>query len=543
MGRAAGLLLIAAAVAAWIVLPTAPGYDTATHLVWAREILAGRAPDTTALAAPTMHPLWLLLSLPAEPTGAGASLLQLLDLLSLGLVIACVWRLAADVAGFVAGAVAALAVGSSFALLLLAFKAYVDLPFLALALLAVVLERDWRPASGAEPLISQSGVGEISGSAPLSVDAAAAEVRAAASDLLVPGLFLVAGLLRPEAWGLGLLFLALRWWRGARLVSLVPAAALVLAAPIIWALTDLVLSGDPLYSLTGTQQLAEALGRKTGLGNAPIELVKQLGDLTRPPVAAAGLLGAALAVWRIGWRPLVVPLAPLVAGVIGFLLVGALGLPLLQRYLLVPAALLGVFAGIAAAAILATALGRPLPGALGAGRVAANDGDAGDMAPAAGGSVAAGAPSTALRLAGVLLLVVANVGVGGYLALKASSFRVLADGVLREAQWQREGTALLEQPALRAARRCGPVTLPTYRFVSEMLLATGLRPGEIVSRATELGGAGPQEGGVALTITGSKAARTRLGEAAGVPHTTNAVPPGYAFVARSGPFYATTRCP
>ncbi|MFT4036526.1 MAG: hypothetical protein QM679_13215, partial [Patulibacter sp.] len=337
VGRTATALLTAAALLTWLVLPSAPGYDTATHLVWARELLAGRPPEVTAAAAPTMHPLWLALSVPAVATGAGASVLQLLDLLSLALVVACVWRLAADIAGAVAGLLAAVALGSSFALLLLAFKAYVDLPFLALALLALVIERD-RDARDA----------------------------ASAGRLLVPALLAGAGLLRPEAWGLGLLLVALRWGRGGEPRTLAVPALVVLAAPLAWAAVDLILTGDPLHSLTGTQELAAALGRKTGLGNAPIELVRQLGDLARPPVAAAGVLGVALAVWRIGTWPLVVLLAPLAFAVAGFLLVGALGLPLLQRYLLVPSALLGVFAGVAGAALIAAAFGRPLPGALGA---------------------------------------------------------------------------------------------------------------------------------------------------------------------------------
>lgn len=518
VGRRGALGLAALAVVAWLLLPTAPNYDTATHLVWARELLAGRAPDVTAAAAPTLHPLWLVIAVPAVATGAGASLLQLVGLLSLAVVVACAWRLAADLAGAVAGAVAAVAVGSSFALMLLAFKAYVDLPFLALVLVAVVAERAWAP--GGKPFT-------------------------------VPGLLLVAGLLRPEAWALGLLLVGLRLLRGAALGEVVRPALVVLVAPVLWALADLALSGSPVHSLTGTQQLAEELGRKTGLANAPVQLLLLLGDLARPPIAAAGLLGVAIALWRLGWRRVMVPLAPLVAGAGGFILVGALGLPLLQRYLLVPAALLCVFAGVAAAAILAVALGRPLPAALGVSRrersaeAASLSTDpthgAGSVDRSHGGAEApTGTP--ALRAAALAALVLGSLGAGGYLVLKAGSFRIVAQGVLREARWQREASELLDQPAVRQARRCGPVTLPTYRFIPELQLISGLPPTAIVSRATQLGGAGPQRSGVAIVIAGDRRAKTRLGWAAGVPRSTNQAPAGFAVIATNGPFVATARC-
>ncbi len=545
VGRRGALGLAALAVVAWLVLPSAPNYDTATHLVWARELLAGRAPDVTAAAAPTLHPLWLVIAVPAVATGAGASLLQLLGLLSLAVVVACAWRLAADLAGAVAGWVAAVAVGSSFALLLLAFKAYVDLPFLALVLVAVVAERAWRPAGGASGVGSEPVAGDGPRSGPSS------RQHGGHLPFAVPVLLLVAGLLRPEAWALGLLLVGLRVLRGAQVREVVAPALIVLVAPVLWALADYALSGSPVHSLTGTQQLAEELGRKTGLANAPVQLLLLLGDLARPPIAAAGLLGVGVVLWRLGWRRVMVPLAPLAAGAAGFILVGALGLPLLQRYLLVPAALLCVFAGVAAAAILAVALDRPLPGALGGARpqppagaagLSTNPASGAGSVDGSGGGAEAPSGSPALRAAALAALVLGVLGAGGYLALKAGSFRIVAQGVLREARWQREAADLLDAPAVRDARACGPVTLPTYRFIPELELISGLPPTAIVSRARQLGGAGPQPRGVAIVIAGDRRAKTRLGWAAGVPRTTNAAPPGFRVVAQRGPFVATARC-
>ncbi len=498
--RRGALLLAVAAVDAWLILPTAPNYDTASHLVWAGELLAGNAPDVDAPAAPTPHPLWLLLALPARLTGADASVMQLISVAALVVSVACAYRLAADIAGRFGGMVAAAATASSFALLLLAFKAYVDPPFLALTLTAVVLER--------------------SGRAP---------------RYAMPALMFAAGLLRPEGWAFGVLLLALRLVRGRRaLRAQLGPALVVIAAPVLWVLADLALTGNPLHSLSGTRELAEELGRPTGLDRAPKELFVLLGDLARPPIAAAGLIGVILATWLAGWRALLGPLAVLAAGCVGFLLVGALGLPLLQRYLLLPAVLLCVFAGIAGAAVLATALGRPLPGVLGARRLRA-----GERAEPRG---AARRPSTALRAAAALGMVVAVAGAGGYLVIKAGSFKVVADGVLQEARWQRDAAELLDDPALRAGR-CGPISLPTYRFVPELTLAADLDAGDVVSRASQLGGTGPIDHGLAFVIEGDRDAKRRLGWAAGVPRSTNAVPDGFTPAARRDPFLVAVSCP
>lgn len=541
--RRAAALLGALAVIAWLILPTAPNYDTATHLVWSHEILAGRAPGVDAASAPTLHPLWLVATLIASATGAGASALQLISLLSLAVVVACAYRLAADVAGVVAGVLAAVASGSSFALLLLAFKAYVDLPFLAVVLTAVVVERGWRPRAGDLPPAAGASEPAL---ADVAVGGAAATPASRRADLAMPALMLVAGLLRPEAWAIGLLLVGLRLVRGGVLRDLVMPGAIVLAAPVLWALADLVLTGDPLHSLTGTQALAEELGRKTGLGNAPRELLVQLSDLARPPIAAGGVLGVALALRLVGWRPLLIPLATLAASVAGFLLIGALGLPLLQRYLQLPAVLLCVFAGIAAAVVVAAARGEQAIG----GPISGEPTRGGQRTSGPGpvplpdGANRPLATPPAVRALAIAALVVGVLGAGGYLVLKAGSFRIVAQGVLREARWQREGAALLSDPRVAdlSAQGCGPISLPTYRFVPELTLAAGLDEGAIVSRAQALGGAGPQPSGIALTVDGPKSALRRLGWAAGVPRTTNAIPPGFTPVASRGPFVASANC-
>ena len=96
----------------------------------------------------------------------------------------------------------------------------------------------------------------------------------------------LAGLLRPEAWGFAIAYTL--WKRDPRLI---PYAV---AAPVIWMVHDLLLTGNPLHSLTGTQDNAETLKRVTGLDEVPVTVPRRLGEILREPglpgAAAGGLL-------------------------------------------------------------------------------------------------------------------------------------------------------------------------------------------------------------------------------------------------------------
>ena len=65
---------------------------------------------------------------------------------------------------------------------------------------------------------------------------------------------------------------------------------------MLWALHDLVITGDPLFSLLGTQENAEALERRTG----PVDLVlygpRRLGEVLREPVLLGMVAGGVLRV-------------------------------------------------------------------------------------------------------------------------------------------------------------------------------------------------------------------------------------------------------
>ena len=118
-------------------------------------------------------------------------------------------------------------------------------------------------------------------------------------------------------------------------------------APLLWALADLVVAGDPLHSLTGTREGTRELGqdhrsrRRAAHRPAPARRdPARAGPRRRgrrraararlpAPARAAGRGGGALAL-------------------AAFCVLAAAGLPILGRYLLLPAALLAIFCGAGA---------------------------------------------------------------------------------------------------------------------------------------------------------------------------------------------------
>jgi hypothetical protein len=456
--------MVLCAVLAWALLPTYPDYDAYHHLVWGRDLLHGAAPGFEDYAAPTEHPLYIALGALLSLAGEHADrLLVLVTMLSLVALTAGAYALGKALFGAVPAIAGAVFVGSSFAFALYAVRAFVDVPFLALVAWAAALEAR-RPRRGVLPM----------------------------------ALLAAAGLLRPEAWVLaGLYWL---WCLPGRTTRERAALlALVAAAPVLWALVDLVVTGDPLFSLHATSDLAESLGRERGLRNVPASFVTFLADLARPPVALAGAVGLALALRRFGARRMAVPLALVGTGVIAFVAIGVAGLSLIPRYLTLPAVALCVLAGYAVLGFT---------------------------------TLPAGAARARWRWLATGALVV---GIA-FLAVKAASFGRLYDELRFIDRTHEELAGLLAEPRVRAGLRCGALTFPTYRLVPDARWQLDAGERTVHTRA----GARPA-GAVAVYIAGDEKFARRFGRAAGVSRATNRLPATAPSVVH-GPFAAYVVC-
>ena len=306
------------ALVAWLLVGAGfANYDTFYGLVWGRELAGGELPDYTAPIAPTPKPLVNAAGAVLAPLGHDAEVATVaFAFAALGALGYIVFRLGQAWFCAPVGALAAAIVLTREPVLSFGVRAYVDIPYVALVLGALLAETR-RPKRGTAPLVLLS----------------------------------LAGLLRPEAWLFSaayLVYLAPSVDR-RRLLALLPVAA---GAPVIWMVADLVVTGSPLYSLTGTRETAEELGRRTGLANVPATVPRRLGEILREPalIAAAGGGLLSLAFLR---RRVQIGAAAGVLSLVAFCVFAAAGLPLLGRYLLLPAAILAIFAAAGALGWLA----------------------------------------------------------------------------------------------------------------------------------------------------------------------------------------------
>lgn len=462
------LALLTATVVVWALAPTYPNYDTYFHLNWGRQLLHGTAPTFKAYAAPTEHPLFVLVAALAGLFGrSGERVIVLGTLLCWVALVYGTFRIGRAVFGWAPGLAAALLVASSFAFLLDAAKAFVDTPFVALVVVAAAVAAD-RPQR----------------------------------RFAVMGFLTLAGLLRPEAW-----LLTAAWWlwcvRSQPPLSrrgLLGLMALAAAAPLGWALFDLLVTGDPLYSIHSTSHLAGTLGRLRGREQLPIDFVRFLASAVRPPVAIIALAGIVLAWRRYGPRRLLVPLALLGGGALAFFGLGLAGQPVLPRYLTIPAVAFCLFAGYA------------LFGWVGV--------DSADP----------------VRRRWCRLSLV---GVAAGLIFIAIALPKLTKPTRELGFVQRSHDqllVLLRAPAVTSARRCGPITFPTYRLVPDTRWLLDLPDSDAVARSDP----GRSSGGPIVIVSGRKAVQ-RYGLAAGIRRRTNLHPRGVPVIARSGPLTVYAR--
>jgi hypothetical protein len=298
----------------WLVYrPWFLNYDARYALLWARDVFEGHAPEYAADFAPTPHPLQTAVSALALPFGDAADDLAVIGiLLSFGVLVWLAYRLGAELFSPWVGVVAGLVIATRPALERDAILAYQDIPFAALVIGAVLLES-----------------------------------RRRRRGMPVLALLALAGLLRPEAWVLGGLYAL---WLSPRSAPRRRAAllALAVAAPLVWALTDWLVTGDPLHSLHGTADLAEANNRRRRVDQAPYWTMQYLGYALREPLVVGVPLGVLFAMLHARRRALL-PIGVAVAMTAVFAVGPAFGLPLIRRYMETPAVLLSLFYGVAVA--------------------------------------------------------------------------------------------------------------------------------------------------------------------------------------------------
>jgi hypothetical protein len=344
--------------------------------------------------------------------------------------VAGMYRLGKEVFGWAVGLVAALLVLSRLDFPFFAARGYIDVPYLALILWAAALEVR-RPRRGGAVWV----------------------------------LLTLAGLLRPEAWVLAGLYAVRMAW-GQPLGAWVRAGLVVAIAPVAWALSDWIVTGAPLYSLQYTTESAAELGRRQSLGELPGVTLRFLAELCKPPAFIAGLAGIVLA-WRMARDRTGVPAVLLAWGTGMFLLVSLRGFSVINRYLLVAALALLLFAAFALAGFTRLARGHPAirPWAIG---------------------------SLVLALAGA-----------GWTAAKFNPAYIDRELTLRDAVRQ-DLTRLLAAAPVVAARACGPISVPNHKLVADVRWIADAGVDGVVARTDADAGARARArgGGIALLVTG-----------------------------------------
>lgn len=398
-------------------------YDTLYALSWGGQLARGETPAYELPIAPTPHPLIEALGVVLYPLGPRATE-RIVVWLGFVALAACGWvvyRLASLWFGRAAAAIAAIVLLTRVPILSYGVRAYVDVPYLLFVLGAVLLEArrhsEDRPPAGAPVLV----------------------------------LLAFAGLLRPEAWafsGFYWLYLVVSDRRAAgeqtprSRRALAGLTLLAAAAPLVWLLSDLAITGDALWSLTNTRHTARTLDRISGIANVPEYIPRRIGEILRPPVLAGAALGGVLSLLWLRRRALGGALTGLLA-VLVFIAVAVAGLPINTRYGFLTAAVLCVFCGA---------------GVFGWTRLEPED------------------PRRRWWMAGGTLVLVA------LLAFAPSQYRSAhreMDKLARQQSIQDDLLALVDNRSITL--RCGPVEVPNHAPIPLLALYLKTSPANVVS--------------------------------------------------------------
>jgi hypothetical protein len=486
--------LCAGALVGYFAFPTYPTYDSYYALIWGREVLHLHLPVFQVYRAPTEHPLAIAFGVLLSVFGhAGDRLMILGAIASFVALVAGLYRLGRLTFGPLVGAIAALVLLTRFDYEYYAAQGYLDFTYMALVVWAGALEVE-RPRRGTP----------------------------------VFALLVAAGLLRPDAWLLGGVYLLwcawptlTAWARGATLTTgqlrqLGGYLALTLAAPLTWALVDLAVTGNPIYSLHSTTGLAEALGRTQGISNIPGSTWEFLVRLDKLPLVLGAIAGVIIGIVLTPAR-VRVPLALLASGLLTFALLGAAGTSVIDRYLLTPAVLMMLFGALAIGGWSLLERGSALRRAW----------------------MGAAALLVAYGVAQALSTVSIH-SIETELAFRDDSHRALAQ--------------VLENPRVRAdLRRCGPLSLPNHKLMPDTRWILDARVGgfpEIVARSQARGQADAGRPalrerisrGVAIYPTGEAVFRQAIVDANDDP-LDQVPPPGWAPILTSQYYAVYARCP
>jgi hypothetical protein len=257
-------------------------------------------------------------------------------------------------------------------------------------------------------------------------------------------LLAMAGLLRPEGWLLlGVYFLWMGW--RARWADRIRYLAYAAVAPVIWVVMDGIATGNPFYSLTYTSRSAQDLGRGKPLSDLPSLAVTYLSEITKPYLLVAAAIGAVLA-WRLGQKRFALVGVLFLCGVASWFVIATGGLATVYRYMAV--------AGLAALVPAAFALG---------------------------GFTALPYDSRWRRLwmAGSAFIVFWGIV---FTATHLSTRHIRHDLRLRHDAHTRL-VALIQEPKVAAARRCGPIALPNQKAVPDVRWDFDLPDGAVIARS------------------------------------------------------------